>query len=260
LYHFNDSINIILDDDISIETSNQDMILLHNSSLLISYKCSPSRTIGIYVFYKDSNEKEIVLFNETWKCDNSIPISIQTEQLTYQVHTKRINIKLTNDILYRPHNLLNKKYYPDDKLNLKMFLIDSLVYRGLIERKKKMSKLFDFALIKKEFIFKIIPPYSRPSITGDFYINIKHQQSNVDNQYCDNFDGQITSLLEKYLILTCSYQQEVVNIVQFPLVLNSAVFVKYFKLEKYSNQLLENERLKSFNDPKYDSFFFKFNH
>ncbi|XP_069115229.1 protein sel-1 homolog 3-like [Argopecten irradians] len=208
------------DSDI-IQILNPPEVLFTGQKVMVEYRCSRDRIIGLEITGSTAKQKEDrKLFQKAWKCNSG----------SHSVRTKRVTLRFPDSIAFRP-DLFNSKMTFVNSPKLKAWNLDPVWWPSC----RKYHNAFWRATAKVSYDVTLPHPYARPS-KGGF-------------NSCPKWPLLILADAKMKTIEMCPREPEYINTINFPVAINGLSYGVVRKFPKYNDSTLEAIRQDSFRKP-----------
>ncbi|OWF53033.1 protein sel-1 homolog 3-like [Mizuhopecten yessoensis] len=214
-----------LQDPDTIQILDPPEVLSHGMWLIVEYRCSRDRIIGLEVTgsiekLKPGQNAERKLFRKAWKCNHE----------NRNIKRKRVKLKLPDSVAFR-QDLFNSRITFVNSPKLKAWNLDPIWWPSC----RKYHNAFWRATVKVSYDMQLPSPHARLS-KGGF-------------NSCPKWPLHILAEVQVKKIEICRKEPEYVHTVTFPVAINGLSYGVVRKFPKYTNTLLENNRKRTFDKP-----------
>ncbi|XP_052803670.1 protein sel-1 homolog 3-like [Mya arenaria] len=199
----------------------------------VEYRCRDERYVGVEVLsdvigvFKSQIDTSVKVFQKVFRCHK--------DSISAQAKVKKVQLKLPPYVGFN-FNVLNKNVTFTSNTKLRAWILETEWRHSC----KKHNNCFTRSFVKVAYESSIDPPFSRP------YVDVKSSLRG-----CISYRSKIQHYATSFRIPTCDVENEVVELLSYPLVLSGDPYGVFRKLEPYKNPELEARRLTQILKPRF---------
>ncbi|XP_052265237.1 protein sel-1 homolog 3-like isoform X2 [Dreissena polymorpha] len=196
----------------------------------LEYSCTGDYYVGVEVISDVTDvigsEQSVKVFTKVFKCTTDVERS--------RFISKNVRLKLPSKLAFN-YNALNKKIALSSKTKIRAWMLDTNWWPLCL----KYSNCYTRSAIKVSHNTNIDPPFSRPFVTARGL------------RTCKSFSWILLFYSTSFKIPQCPVENEVVQLIQYPVALSGEAYGVYRKLEPYNNPDLEDKRRAQIMKPRF---------